>query len=131
MIEDIRGEKFGYYLNSTVVEKYQQFVTVDKNCFHFNLKSNGRLSGPMKFEIKNFNNGGYKIYDKSMNHPSLITIGEIFIMRQGTTSYYNNCEQHENYFNYHGIERALCGLEPNHKGEMIFKPKKIIVIQMK
>ena len=35
----------------------------------------------------------------------------------------SSCNQHENYFNYHGIENALCGKDE-------FTPKRILVIQM-
>ena len=52
-------------------------------------------------------------------------------MKNKTVTYYNNCEQHDNYFNYHNIDKALCGLQPNYRGEMIFNIKKLLVIQMK
>ena len=43
----------------------------------------------------------------------------------------SGCYQQENQFDYHGIEKALCGKEPNTFGRfMHFIPKRIRVIQM-
>ena len=48
LIEDEDGEKFGYYLNTEVVEKYDDWIKTDYKSFEFNLVSNGRLQHPMK-----------------------------------------------------------------------------------
>ena len=37
LIEDEDGEKFGYYLNTQVIEKYGKWIETDKKSFHFNL----------------------------------------------------------------------------------------------
>ena len=103
----------------------------DNKSFEFNLESNGRLKQPMKFEIKN-TNGGYKLYKKSGYY--LIGLGNITLFKE---NYKNKsyCDKNENRFDYHGIEKALCGktkyIENSRlKGEN-FKPKRILVIQMK
>ena len=41
------------------------------------------------------------------------------------------CTQNENTFDYHGIEKALCGKEKKEYGWMYFIPNRILVIQMK
>ena len=75
--------------------------------------------------------GGIKLREKS--HDYLITLGDIYLTKE---NYKNKsyCHQNENRFNYHGIEKALCGKtrykENNEwKGEH-FTPKRILVIQM-
>ena len=75
LIEDDRGEKFGYYLNTKIVEKYYTRIKTDNKSFEFNLESNGRLKHPMKFEIINLR-GGYHLFEKS--HKYLIWLGNIF-----------------------------------------------------
>ena len=39
------------------------------------------------------------------------------------------CSQYEDRFDYHGIEKALCGKQNRY--EECFTPKRILVIQMK
>ena len=63
-IEDLNGEKFGYYLNTQLVEKYDQMVPVDFYTFEFNLQSNWRLSKPTRFEMMNEKEGGYLLSKK-------------------------------------------------------------------
>ena len=42
----------------------------------------------------------------------------------------SNCCQNHLRFNYHGIQKALCGKNPSDYGKMYFIPKRILVIQM-
>ena len=82
----------------------------------------------MKFEIKDLEEGGYKLYEKSSY--GLIWLGDIYLGKE----YKKNksfSDQHENWFDYHEIQNALCGKEPNKFGLMYFTPKRILVIQMK
>ena len=65
LIEDGDREKFGYYLNSEIVNKYNERIETDDKSFEFNLESNGRIKQPMKFEIKNLKEGGYELYEKN------------------------------------------------------------------
>ena len=51
LIEDTNGNKYGYYLPTTITQ-YQSYAK-SKESFLFTLKSNGRINGMMKFEIKN------------------------------------------------------------------------------
>ena len=138
LIEDKDGEIFGYYLNTKVVEKYlwSNQQETDKNSFEFNLQSHGRLKEPMKFEIKDLEKGGIHLYEKSdigngNNGYYLVCLGDIHLKKrhQRNTSY---CNQHGSYFDYHGIEKALCGKtgSRNNSGEK-FTVKRIVVIQMK
>ena len=132
MIEDDLGEKFGYYLNTRVknVNGVSNLMPTDMKSFEFNLKSNGRLMNPMKFEIKNTQQG-YIQYDKS--EKQLIQLGDIVLYK------YNErdkcyCEQKEDTFDYHGIENALCGKKKLMQNDELigeeFTLKRIIVIQM-
>ena len=129
LIEDKDGEKFGYYLNTEVIEDYyweygDQPIKTDKKSFEFNLESNGRLPHPMKFEIKDLQKGGYYLYEKSENH--FISLGNIYLYKENNKNS-SCCYQFEHEFDYHGIENALCGKIYPYR----FTPKRILVIQMK
>ena len=121
LIEDENSELFGYYYNTEVVEKYYWQET-DSKSFEFNLQSkNNRLKQPMKFEIKNLQEGGIYLREKSDDR--LIWLGNICLRKENDKNY-SFCQQNENYFDYNGIKKALCG-------EKYFTPKRILVIQMK
>ena len=125
LIEDEDEEKFGYYLNTEVIEKYDDWIETDNKSFEFNLESNGRLEHPMKFEIKDLKVGGYGLYEKSSWF--LIALGDIGLYKENNKNE-SLCGQNEDKFDYHGIENALCGkiYYPDK-----FTPKRILVIQMK
>ena len=126
LIEDDRGEKFGYYLNTEVVEKYWKPgdppVEKDNKSFHFNLQSkNNRLNKPMKFEIIDLYSGGIELYKKSDG--SLIWLGEILLSKEN--------EKGESYF-----MRYVKPIEDNEIKKELYRkedfiPKRILVIQMK
>ena len=124
LIEDDDGEKFGYYLNTEVIENYDEdeWTETDNRTFHFNLESkDNRLSKPMKFEITDPQKGGCYLSEKS--HECLIVLGDITLHKENKKNE-SCCDQDEDNFDYHGIEKALCGKE-------YFIPQKILVIQMK
>ena len=125
LIEEEKGEKFGYYLNTTVKES-MSVVETDTSSFEFNLHSNGRLQEPMKFEIKDVKKGGYLVWKKSSD--ILIQMGNIVLNKENkkTESY---CI-HNGRFNYHGISKALCG-KAGYASKDAFVPKHFSVIQMK
>ena len=82
----------------------------------------------MKFEILNLYYGGtFYLFPKSDNF-DLISLGNINLQKENTKNQ-SCCFQHNNGFNYHGIENALCG-KTYEKGKR-FIPKRILVIQMK
>ena len=56
VIENGDGEIFGCYINSTINGVWEWIK--DENAFVFNLESNGRHKGPMKFDIKKERCGG-------------------------------------------------------------------------
>ena len=100
---------------------YFTVISSDLKSFHFNIESNGRLSEPMKYEIRDTNNGGYVLFDHQMD--VMINLGGIVLYRQETMQRSEWKEEHT-WFDYHGIEngvRATYGF---------FTPKKFIVIQM-
>ena len=125
LIEDKYGQKFGYYLNTSID---QNGGKADEKSFHFNLDSKGRLSSPMKFEIRKAKFCGYGLYEHSADR--LIDIGDIRLYKQHQKSQ-SFCVQTNYYFNYHGIENALCGKEYSIHCSDCFIPQRIIVIQMK
>ena len=130
LIEYEEGEKFGYYLNTEVIEEYKNWTKTDMKSFHFNLESNGRLKEPMKFEILNVEYGGYHLIDKSDWNGNLIRLGDIILVKQNWKNS-SWCIQNNHGFNYHEIEKALCGKEEYEMQRMFFKLKRLIVIQMK
>ena len=99
------------------------FNWTDTKSFKFNLQSNGRLSKPMKFEIKDLKRGGIYLYEKSDRR--LIGLGDITLSKENKKNDCH-CDQDVDHFDYHGISNALCGkIHPNR-----FTPKRILVIQM-
>ena len=129
LIEDEEGEKFGYYLNTQVVEEYEAKQETNFKTFKFNFQSkNNRLLGPMKYEIKELKYGGIVLFEKSKKF--LIRSGNIFLFKENNKnkSYYFIDVY---FFDYHGIKNALCGKEANKDGLIFFTPKRILVIQMK
>ena len=98
----------------------------DNKSFEFNLESNGRLKQPMKFEIKDLEWGGYYLWEKSSSH--LISLGDISLHKENKKNE-SYCWQDEDNFDYHGVEKALCGKTYGNGG--YFTPKRILVIQMK
>ena len=85
----------------------------------------------MKFEIKDLEEGGYWLYEKSDD--TLIVVGDIVLYKERKKNQ-SNYYQNENKFNYHGIKNALCGETKNSKKGYVFgktfSPKRIQVIQM-
>ena len=131
LIEDTDNNKFGYYLSTQIQSnKYDTLISTDKNSFLFSLKSNGRLNGMMKFEIKN-TDGGYNVKPKSDN--ILIQLGygnsgAIHIKKENSKSQ-SYCFQRNRFFNYHGTENPLVG-GYGIESSQYFTPKRITIIQM-
>ena len=125
VVEDSKGEIFGYYLNTQVSSNYNKQIGTDSKSFLFNLQSyQNRLKQPMKFTIKDPLKGGYYLYHKSSK--PLITIGDISLFKQNE-KYKTFCTQHNDIFNYNGIDKAINGKTGQQNR---FIPKKILVIQM-
>ena len=100
---------------------------VDKNTFLFNLKSNGRLNGPMKFEIIDCDLGKIEIRDDW--NEELIRLGRITLYKQDTNLWHFYFEL-KGCFDDHGIKKSLC--EPKYGNDpYYFSSKRILVIQMK
>ncbi|BFU25010.1 predicted protein [Entamoeba histolytica] len=123
IIEDSEGNKFGGYV-SEKIDKVGGWIN-DSKSFIFSLKSNGRMKGMKKFDIKQPERAFYLFYQLG---DSLFGFGngfgDIHVCKESykTQSY---CSQQS--FSYEGISNALCGKEfPYH-----FTPKRIIVIEMK
>ena len=133
LIEDDKNEKFGYYLNTKLVEEYDEWIETDDKSFEFNIESkNNRLQQPIKFEINDPMLGGYYLYDKTNELGKLISLGdvELFKEKNKKKSY---CFQNNSVFKYHDIDKALCGRtgywDRKVRGDT-FTPKRILVIQM-
>ena len=128
-IDSFDGEIFGYYSNTPIGPRLNCQNATDSKSFLFNVQSQGnRLPGPMKFEVKNLKEGGHYLYPDS--EEMLIQIGEIQLYKQHKRSQ-TCCVQHDDIFDYHGIENALNGAYPNVFDCMMFIPMRIRVIQMK
>ena len=126
VIEETGGEIFGFYLDDNIQEYFREDIWCGNKAFHFNLVSNGRLPGPMKFEIKD-ESWGYYLNRESDER--IMRIGQISLKKE---EHKEDCcfSQDNKAFDYHGIERALCDKEPNARGFMFFTPKRFQIIQM-
>ena len=106
----------------------------DENSFVFNLESNGRHKGPMKFDIlKEKSDRAFTLYPDY--HDRLFHCGwdEIVIFKQNCKSY-SNCWQGEySCFDYQGVKKALIKNPKKvwNDHDKDFTTKRIIVIQMK
>ena len=65
--DDDIHEKFGYYMNREIIEKYWHKISADTESFYFNLQSNGRIEQPKKFAIKDINNEGILLHNPKDN----------------------------------------------------------------
>ena len=129
MIEDIDGEKFGYYF-STEIFDCAKWMETDNETFEFNLASNGRLPKPMKYEIHERAFGmGYILHDEYDER--LVTLGDINLYKSNK-QYESYCEENSIQFNHHGIEHPIHkGISDGYWGtEMKLFLKRILVIQM-
>ena len=131
LIENEDDEIFGYYSNTKLIKLYRRQET-DSKSFHFNLQTkNNRINQSMKFKIKDSKNSGIWLWKANSDY--LIKMGDIYLFKENMKNE-SSCLQHENAFNYQGIENALCGKiiqKENNKLKGCFTPKRIIVIQMK
>ena len=128
IIENEDNEIFGYYFNAhIVIDEYEKWMEADEKSFEFNLCSkNKRLERAMKFEIKDSTLGGIAFYAESKKE--LIYLGNIFLFKENCKNE-SYCIQHNNDFNYYGIEKALCG-KAGFTIDDLFTIKKLYVIQM-
>ena len=130
LCESKRGDLFGYYFNPTIIHSFTEEILADNKSFHFNLESNGRLEQPMKCEIKFLESSGCVI--KRKDSLSMISIGDISLFKQEDRDK-SYCWQHNEIFNYHGIDKLLCGETRAFKNGWIgkcFTLKRLIIIQM-
>ncbi|BFU23929.1 TLD, putative [Entamoeba histolytica] len=121
IIEDEEGNKFGGYVNSKIDKIYKWIY--DSKSFVFSLKSNGRMEGMMKFDIKEPQDAFY-LYYQSDDYLFAFGYGDIRIFKENNKTE-SSCKQHS--FEYKGISNTLCGKQlPKY-----FTPQRIIVIEMK
>ena len=135
VIENEDGEIFGCYINSTIDKVYEypdDNPIKDENAFVFNLESNGRHEGPMKFDIKKeeFDH----VFSLCPDDDLLFGCGyyDILIYKENEKSK-SYCKQWKySDFDYRGVEKALVQNPYNgtNDKESEFTPKRIIVIQM-
>ena len=122
VVEDTENNKFGYYLNTEIIEKYDDWIPTDKDSFTFSLKSNNRLNGMMKFEQKD-TKYGYYIY--SNENGNLAYPGyDFWLAIKGRP----NCigTRHDpSITEFHGTTNPLTGRTG------VFGLKRFVVIQMK
>ena len=134
VINDSNGEKFGYYLNSFIIDDsvIRKHIPTNDKSYEFNLQSNGRFKETMKFPIVN-KRKGYSLFDE--DDKRLITIGNIYLYKENY-QHLSFCLNNEKNYDYQGISNAICGKTRFRKenGEWTgeyFTPIRIRVIQMK
>ena len=127
LIDSEDGERFGYFINPKIEDRYDQWQKVNKKSFEFNLQSNKRLIEPTKFECKMIQYGYHLEQDSK---PMLISLGDIRIYKEEFHQK-SCCFQNENNYQYHSLTNALCGKinNSNNDGDH-FSIKRIVVIQM-
>ena len=127
IVEDEDCELFGYYLENHLCE-WKESQSSGMKSFHFNLRSNGRLNKPMKFEPINEITNLYKTCSDDSN--DLIVLGDMRLCKQQRKQL---CEVliYGEDFNYHDISKALCGKESCMFDAECFTLRRLIVIQMK
>ena len=128
--DDDDDEMFGFYLNKEIPLNANYIESDDNYSFHFNLISNGnRLSEPMKFDKKK--SKSYYITFFKEKDIRLIQIGDINLFKQDyKEKSYCHDENNNSFYDYKGIESALCGKSGSRKKGNRFIPKRILVIQM-
>ena len=130
IIEDVNDNKFGGYVYS-LISNTNQYIK-DSKSFLFSLKSNRRINAMQKFEIKS-NAQSYAFYmNKKSDNGLLFYLGYgSIIINKENDKLNSSCYQNNDYFDYHGTSEAFL---PNCKpgsGNIYFRPKRFIVIQMK
>ena len=128
LIEETKGNKFGYYLSTKIEEGVvNKWVPTDTNSFLFNLKSQNRLKTMMKYEIRK-DRFGYKMFD--LADDCLVNLGDrmAICLFKENKKFESYCFQDGRFFNYHGVDDALVGKTGY---DECFVPSRIIVIQMK
>ena len=127
IVEDTKNNKFGYYFDG-YIDRLNRWTPPGPNTFLFSLQSNGRINGMMKFEMKKLKGEGFFLPNKRNQYLFGNYINNAFVVLK---QYKDNqsrgyCFEREYCFNYHGIEKALCGKTYSQS----FTPKRIVVIQM-
>ena len=125
LIETDDGEKFGYYLNTEIIEKYDELIPTDFKSFLFNLQSNGRIKHPRKYEIIEIP-CGYYLFDKSQ--PELLIVGNISMNKK---EHKEHCVIKNDMTEFHYDDQYTPSLYRENKLIVFFNPKRILVIQMK
>ena len=131
IVEDSAGEKFGGYINKKVdhystysdgFEKNRSSSLNDPKSFLFNIKSNGRLSKMMKFDIIK-SSDALRVYDKNEKEGDIFEFGwgdfRVLKKHKASSCY---CAKGTTY-NYQGISSAMCG-------KRNFTAKRVIAIQL-
>ena len=130
LIENEKGKRFGYYLNTPLVPYEEDFrrQQTDHKTFHFVLESaDRRYPRPVKFEIKNVDDGGCKLF--SVDDWSLILIGNIDIKKYEHKS--SSATSPKTYtFDYHGIAESMNNTRNEGNTNVnYFTPKSFVVLQ--
>ena len=122
MIDDEQNNRFGGYINSKITES-DKFIH-DDNAFIFSLRSNGRLSKPTQFKIKNPEDAFISITDHDRY---IFAFGGGYDIKLDSKKTANYANSNPSSYDFRGHEDALYGkIYPNR-----FTPKRWVVYQMK
>ena len=130
--EDTTGQKFGGYVDAKVdhyatlnhgLELNKLMCISDPKSFLFNLKSNGRLQGMMKFNISDPSRA-IRVFTQSDKEGDMFELGwgdfRVFKKHKTSSCYCAN----GGCYNYQGVSYGMCG-------QHHFTVKRVIAIQLK
>ena len=131
-VEDWNNEMFGGFITNQISDQCCTKIKMEEKSFMFNLESQGRLQGPMKFEIKSESEAYYRMSD---SYDMLFHIGDLAIFDDSHGCRNSQVIENSDNFDYHGIESALRKKDMAYrygqeKVEKTFKVTRTRVIQM-
>ena len=121
IIDDMENNRFGGYINSKITS-IDTFIK-DQNAFIFSLKSNNRLPGPAKFDIKHPNSAFISI---TTHKRYIFAFGGGYDIKLDSKKTADQANSNPSSYDFGNNKNALYGkIYPNR-----FTPKKWVVYQM-
>ena len=129
LLETQNGELFGIYENTEISQTPMAWASTNDKSFVFNLRSNGRFETPIKYE---YTTGAFAYLLHFRKDIKLISLSNIALYKSVDKEGYYYCPTW--CVDFQSKEYPLCEGEKkkeNEKVQVLFKWKRMIVIQMK